>query len=67
MLPPMAQLEPGPYLYFDVISDEPTPVQLRLVDKHTLGAFFDGRDDYDLVEEVSRRLVRDEKRQERRS
>jgi hypothetical protein len=52
----MASLQPGPHLYFDGIGNPPVPVVLRLVDKHALGVFFDGREDYDLVEEVSGRF-----------
>jgi hypothetical protein len=52
----MAQLQPGPHLYFDGIGNKPVPVVLREVDKHTLGVFYEGRQDYDLVEEVSGRF-----------
>lgn len=58
----MAQLQPGPHLYFDGLGNKPEPVELRLVDKHTLGVFFEGRDDYDLVEEVSGRFEPDPRR-----
>lgn len=52
----MAVLQPGPHLYFDGIGNPPVPVELKLVDKHQLGVFFEGRSDYDLVEEVSGRF-----------
>lgn len=52
----MAQLQPGPHLYFDAIGNDPVPVLLRLVDKHKLGVFFEAREDYDLVDEVSGRF-----------
>jgi hypothetical protein len=59
----MATLQPGPHLYYDAIGSPPVPVDLRLVDKHTLAVFFEGRSDYDLVDEVSGRFEPDEKRQ----
>lgn len=52
----MPQLQPGPHLYFDAIGNPPVPVVLKLVDKHHLGVFFEGRGDYDLVDEVSGRF-----------
>lgn len=52
----MAVLQPGPHLYFYANDCPPIPVQLRQVDKHVLGVFFEGRDDYDLVDEVSGRF-----------
>lgn len=56
-------LQPGYYFYTDdIIRDlvkrsgerfEPLPVQVREVDPGVLGVFFEGRQDYDLLEEVS--------------
>ncbi|HEY1227196.1 MAG TPA: hypothetical protein VGF26_07720 [Ramlibacter sp.] len=61
----MAQLQPGPHLYHDGIGNPPVPVDLRWVDskQRVLGVFFEGRQDYDLVEEVSGRFEPDEKRE----
>jgi hypothetical protein len=47
--------QPGPYLYFDAIGGEPVPVQLRETESG-LGVFFEGREDYDLVADVSGRF-----------
>lgn len=56
MADPTLPTVPGLYLYHDAIGGEPVPVQLRHIGECGLGVFFAGRQDCDLVSEVSGRF-----------